>query len=248
MDRNAKRSLFLILIAFFIAEMTLVKYDAEFGLVLYSIFLAFSLLLMIFRELKTDVKNCFFIIIVIPLMRFISSLLPIEELSFPLRIITAYTVMALTALIVLRKIKIGSLHENRYNGLIPAVILAGLFFGWVEFNILKPSPAFDYISIGTFSAGIAIMVFTGIVEEFIFRGLIQNIFSRIFKITIAIALSNVIFVIMHVVWMNFFELLFVFSIGILCGAIYYKTKNLILVSLLHGMINFSLFVLAPLMA
>jgi|GEM_PF-3439707 len=246
MDKDAKRMLFLILIAFFSAEIVLIKYDIEAGLGLYSIFLAFLILSLIFRKFRLEIKEGLFIIGILPLMRLLGSLLPIEGLSFPLRVTAVYSVILAASFIALRNVNLKKISSNKGMGFLPLAIIIGMILGLVEFLILRPSPTFESFSINAVLLGLGIMGLTGLAEEFIFRGMMQNHFLKIFNVAMAITLTNLIFAAMHLIWLNLFELAFVFGVGMLCGAIYYNTKNLILVSSLHGAINFSLFVLFPL--
>jgi membrane protease YdiL (CAAX protease family) len=239
--------LFLILGAFFVAEITLIKYNIEIGLVLYSVFLAFLVLSLIFRKFRLEVKEALFITGIIPLMRLLGALLPLEKLSFLSRIVGVYSILIIVTFIIFKNLNLKKISSKDYIGFLPLAIILGLVFGWIEFQILRPAPVFGSLNILTVLLGLGIMGLTGLAEEFIFRGLMQNHFLRIFNIATTILLTNLIFVFMHLIWLNYLELIFVFAVGSLCGIIYYHTKNLVLVSFLHGMINFSLFVLSPIL-
>ena len=244
-DKDGKRMLFLILASFFVAEITLIKYNIEIGLALYSVFLAFLILSLVFRKFKPEVKEALFITGLIPLMRFLGALLPLESLSFLLRTVAVYSVVLIVAFITFKNVNFRDVSSKKFMGFLPLAIVLGIVLGWIEFRILNPAPVFEYLNIDTLFLGIGIMGLTGLAEEFIFRGLMQNHFLKIFNVITAILLTNIIFTFMHLIWLNYFELIFVFVVGTLCGIIYYNTKNLVLVSVLHGMINFSLFVLFP---
>ena len=246
-NKDGKRAIFLILGAFFIAEVILIKYNIEIGLALYSLFLAFLILSLIFRKFGSEIKEALFIIGIIPLMRLIGTLLPIENLSFLLRIAAVYSVLIIVAFIAFKNVNFRKISSKDYMGFLPLAIILGLALGGIEFMILKPSPVFEYLNVYTILISFGIMGLTGLVEEFIFRGLMQNHFLKIFNAITAILLTNIIFTLMHLIWLNYFELIFVFIVGNLCGIIYYRTKNLVLVSALHGMINFSLFVISPIL-
>ena len=244
-DKDGKRMLFLILASFFVAEITLIKYNIEIGLSLYSIFLAFLILSLIFRRFILEVKEALFITGIIPLMRLLGALLPLENLSFLSRIIGVYSVLLIVTFIIFKNLNLKKISGKDYMSFLPLAIILGIVLGWIEFQILSPSPVFEHLNLKTILLGLGIMGLTGVAEEFIFRGLMQNHFLSIFNIATTILLTNLIFMFMHLIWLNYLELIFVFVVGSLCGIIYYKTNNLILVSVLHAMINFSLFVLSP---
>jgi len=246
-DRDGKRMLFLILGSFFVAEITLIKYNIEIGLALYSVFLAFLILSLTFRKFKPEVKEALFIISIIPLMRLLGALLPLENLAFLPRTSGVYVILLISAFIVFKHVNFKKISSKDYMGFLPLAIILGIALGLIEFKILRPEPIFEYLNIYTILLGFGVMGLTGLAEEFIFRGLMQNHFLRIFKIIPTIFLTNLIFMLMHLIWLNYLELLFVFVVGSLCGIIYYRTKNLVLVAILHGMVNFSLFVLSPIL-
>jgi hypothetical protein len=246
-DRDGKRMLFLILGSFFVAEITLIKYNIEIGLALYAVFLAFLILSLVFRKLKPEVREALFIISIIPLMRLLGSLLPLENLGFLPRIVGVYTILLVAAFIAFKHVNFKNISSADYMGFLPLAVILGIALGLIESRILRPEQIFEYLNLRNVLLGLGIMMLTGLAEEFIFRGLMQNHFLRIFKIIPAILLTNLIFMLMHLIWLNYLELIFVFVVGSLCGIIYYKTNNLILVSVLHGMVNFSLFVLSPIL-
>jgi len=101
---------------------------------------------------------------------------------------------------------------------------------------------FENIFIGT----VNIAIITGFIEEFMFRGLIQNFSKNIFKRGY-ILYTNIIFATMHLVWGSYIEIGFVFLIGLLFSFIYLKTKNLIIVSTIHASINFFLYIIYPIL-
>jgi membrane protease YdiL (CAAX protease family) len=180
-------------------------------------------------------------------MRLLGALLPLEGLSFLPRIIGVYSVLLIATFIVFKNVNFKKISGTKFMGFLPLAITLGIALGLIEFRILRPEQIFEYLNLRTILLGFGIMGLTGFAEEFIFRGLMQNHFLRIFNVVTTILLTNIIFMLMHLIWLNYLELIFVFVVGTLCGIIYYRTKNLVLVSALHGMVNFSLFVISPIL-
>ena len=90
------------------------------------------------------------------------------------------------------------------------------------------------------------MVFlVGLVEEFIFRSVLQTRFTRVFGAGTAIALSGILFGLMHSGYGLSYEILYTFFVGILMGYLFYKTKSLPLIALVHGSLNVFLFGFIP---
>lgn len=75
----------------------------------------------------------------------------------------------------------------------------------------------------------------GIREEFVYRGVLQNIFEKRFGICAALLLSNVCFVAMHWGSLPFtaFNTFQFATAGTILGLIYYRTRSIWLVAALH---------------
>ena len=138
-------------------------------------------------------------------------------------------------------------------------IFISLFLGWpiIIYSLITLLSSIINLDIKTINineviALILITLTTGLFEESICRGWLQNEFIERFGttrkgVTLSIIISGFIFGITHII--NYFtgqnlyitlnQVLLTSIIGISFGAIYYKTKNLWSVVLLHGFWNFS---------
>ena len=77
----------------------------------------------------------------------------------------------------------------------------------------------------------------GFREEIFYRAFIQNKISSKCDIIQAILITSIIFTLYHVVyfiWGQWFTIIQIFMWSIFIGIIYFKTKNIILVSIIHG--------------
>ena len=86
------------------------------------------------------------------------------------------------------------------------------------------------------------MVLLPVVEELLFRGILFGSFSRSFSYKIAIVLSTALFLPGH----NLISGLSVFVVGVLLAWIYWRTDNLAVTMVIHGIINLGTFLSAPL--
>ena len=79
-----------------------------------------------------------------------------------------------------------------------------------------------------------------VLQEIVFRGILINMEERVFRSPIfIIALNAGIFAFMHVIYLNsIFVLPMTFIAGVAFAWIYYKYKNLILISASHVVLNF----------
>jgi membrane protease YdiL (CAAX protease family) len=79
-----------------------------------------------------------------------------------------------------------------------------------------------------------------VLQEIIFRGVLMNLLVRAFNSPIfIITLNAVVFAFMHVIYLNsMFVLPFTFIAGLGFAWMYYKYKNLVLISISHTILNF----------
>jgi membrane protease YdiL (CAAX protease family) len=79
-----------------------------------------------------------------------------------------------------------------------------------------------------------------VVQEIVFRGILMNMLERVFSSPIfIIAVNAAVFAFMHVIYLNsIFVLPMTFIAGVGFAWMYYKYKNLILISVSHTVLNF----------
>lgn len=99
---------------------------------------------------------------------------------------------------------------------------------------------------------LATCLLTGLFEELLCRGLIQNLLSEAFTAhgkseLAAICVSSAIFALMHfanliekpyLVLGTVSQVVYAFALGIMLGVVYAKTRSLLAVVVLHGLFNF----------
>jgi uncharacterized protein len=95
--------------------------------------------------------------------------------------------------------------------------------------------------------GLGILFFTAWPEEFLFRGLLQNLFSRTLKNEWAgLAIASIVFGFSHVLhkpFPNWKYVLLATIAGVFYGRAYMKTKSLVPGALVHGLVDLSWHVL-----
>jgi membrane protease YdiL (CAAX protease family) len=125
-------------------------------------------------------------------------------------------------------------------------LVLGIPLGVAEYFVLQPAPAFPGFNIGGFFRDLAYMLlFVGVAEEFLFRGLIQQDLTEAFGWKWGLLASSTLFTVMHLTWRSIPELGFVFIGGLILGAIYLKTKSLVAPIIAHGIDNVILVAVLP---
>ena len=91
-----------------------------------------------------------------------------------------------------------------------------------------------------------IMVFfVGLVEEVIFRSILQTRLEQALSAQEALLITSFIFGLMHSGYGTFNEVLYTGFVGLILGFAFYKTKSLPFIAVLHGFVNVFLFGILP---
>ena len=186
------------------------------------------------------------------------SLLRVVNLSFALVptvtlywLVVIYGVMFLPIISVVahRKLSrhdLGLTGGHRLTYLIPFGILVGAELALIEYQILaNPAliPSFSLVWLVELSV-VMIFVVT-LVEELLFRALLQPELVERSGPIVGILITSVIFGAMQSGFANYYELLFAFGVGLVFGVAFYKTKNLPFVITMHAVNNILLFGVLP---
>jgi len=129
---------------------------------------------------------------------------------------------------------------------LPLAISVGFALGFGEYCVLKPEilvPEVNLKSILILSAVMILLV--GLMEEFIFRSLLQNIIMERIGSTPGLLASSMVFGLMHSGYHLPMELVYVFFAGIVFGVMFWSTKSLPIIAITHGVTNISLFLVVP---
>ncbi len=125
-------------------------------------------------------------------------------------------------------------------------VALGVPLGTVEYLILHPVPTFPTFEVKYLFRDMAYMLlFVGMGEELLFRGLIQRDLARVFGWKWGLLGASILFAVMHLTWRSLPELGFVFIAGLILGFIYWKTKSLVAPIVLHGVNNTILVAVMP---
>lgn len=87
--------------------------------------------------------------------------------------------------------------------------------------------------------------FVGLIEELIFRSILQTRLEQALSVGEALLITGLLFGLMHSGYGTFHEVLYTGFIGLFMGLVFYKTKSLPFIVVLHGFINVFLFGILP---
>jgi membrane protease YdiL (CAAX protease family) len=239
------------LVCISIAEVITTLADPQLGMALHGLVLV--ALLIHGSSIHRGVLRRFLILLSIaPLIRILSLSLPLQKIGLPL----IYWYLVIGLLLFLAAFIAGRITDLKGDRigwswrawpLQVAVGLIGFGLGYIEYLILQPGPLAAYGTwLDVVIASLILLIFTGVLEEFIFRGLMQSASMQLMG-RFGLVYVAVLFAVLHLGYHSFSDVVFVLLVGLAFGWWVWKTQSLLGVSLAHGIANISLYVFFPIM-
>ena len=236
-----------ILILIF-SELVTTYYMTSWGIILDVILIT---ALVINSTLTKSVKFSYLLqaMILLPLIRIMSLSIPVMELE-PLYWLALMSIPVLVAVWMLMQSQCLSKKmvglNTRNLPLQLLVGLTGLGFGFVEYLILQPTALVTNLSpVSVIFAGSIVMISTGLLEELVFRGIIQRNAENIIGKIWGIIFTSFLFVGFNISWNSPLDLIFIFGVSTCYGYIFQKTRSILGISISHGLCNVLLFIILP---
>ncbi|MCH7836043.1 MAG: CPBP family intramembrane metalloprotease [Chloroflexi bacterium] len=243
------------LAAFAVAESLTVFTNPFTGIALHALTLSVLLIASGFggqgdSMAKQPLSRLLYALALVPLIRIVSLTMPLGRFDETYWFVAAGLPVFVAALIIMAGVGLRPRDVGLSLGwpalhLHPLVILFGLVLGFAEYHILRPEPLIDGLTLSRFVIpALVLMLATGFLEEFIFRGILQRTATAALG-PLAIIYVSVIFAILHIGYRSGTDIVFVFLIALLYGWVVRKTGSIIGVSVSHGVTNITLFLLVP---
>ncbi len=129
---------------------------------------------------------------------------------------------------------------------LPFSILLGFGLGVGEYLTIRTGYLIPDLSfLNVLKLTLVMVFFVGLVEEIIFRAMLQTRLNKLFGIWGGILLSSMLFGFMHSGYGTSYEVLYTFFVGAVIGYMFYKTRSLPFVTMVHGFVNVFLFGFIP---
>jgi membrane protease YdiL (CAAX protease family) len=133
--------------------------------------------------------------------------------------------------------------------IIPYMLLSvplGLILGLGEYLTIRTGALIpDLTFINMLKLTIVMVFFVGLVEELIFRSVLQTRLENALTVWEAILITSFLFGLMHSGYGTLQEILYTGFVGFIMGLAFYKTKSLPFIAVLHGFVNVFLFGILP---
>jgi membrane protease YdiL (CAAX protease family) len=133
----------------------------------------------------------------------------------------------------------GKLHHQVGFGLV------GIPLGFIEYLILKPAPQVASFSIHDIWLPIVVItLFTGVLEEVIFRGILQQVAIANYG-RFGFTFVSLVFAVLHLGYQSVLDVFFVFFVAMIFSWYVNKTNSLLGVSIAHSITNIGLLIIFP---
>jgi membrane protease YdiL (CAAX protease family) len=190
------------------------------------------------------------VLMLLPLFRLLNLAMPVffnlTLYSFPL----VYAPMFLPMYLIIKngsfsRAELGlTLHGIYYY--IPLGIAVGMLVGYGEYLVLHPQVLTPSVGVqGLLELSVIMILFVGLVEEFVFRSALQTVASEKLGQIKGLVVASMLFGFMHGGYHLTSEILFTAAAGLVFGIMFLKTASLPLIALAHGVTNISLFLIVP---
>lgn len=189
-------------------------------------------------------------LILIPLIRIISVSLPMTDLPEVFGIVAVSIPLFITGIMVAKTIKLtptemGFGNYISYKQLL--IALLGLPLGAVKFCMIQPD-------IKNISAApleiimwvIAFIICVGLLEEFLFRGILFNVANKYLGNNKAMIFTSLLYAALTISSKSLLNVIYAFLISLLFCRIFIWKKFIIGLSLAHGLLNITYYLICPL--
>ncbi len=239
-----------------LAAITITEWIFAYQNVAYGIGLALFLAIAIYiaisvTRLSQPIVNCAESLALIPLYILFTSSLPWFFINQQYLLPAVYSCIMGLCLwhVYQKKLSLRELFGFSKEKLVKYSLIGlaiGIPMGIGEYFVLHPAPAFPSFEVKYLLRDMVYMLlFVGIAEELLFRGLIQQDLGRVLGWKWGLILASAMFAVMHLTWRSIPELGFVFLAGLILGALYWKTKSLVAPIVAHGINNVMLVAVLP---
>lgn len=224
--------------------------DVEYGIIL-ALFMSLIIYMVIpIAKMGKAFTDCAESLVLIPLYILFTSSLPWFFLGQELLIPAVYSaILALCAWHIYRKnisLRDIGFTPDRIPKYILIGVLLGIPLGTAEYFIITPAAAFPTFEIKYLMRDLLYMVvFVGIGEELLFRGLVQRDMTKLLGWKWGLLTASLMFMVMHLTWRSIPELGFTFFAGLVLGYLYHRTHSLTAPIIAHGIGNVTLVAIMP---
>ena len=189
-------------------------------------------------------------LMLLPILRLVNMSMPIffEMTLYSYVFIYAPLIIPIYFVLSHQKFTLAQIGITKKNFIkyLPAAVIIGLILGGVEYITIKAGYLIPDLSIvSILKISIVMILFVGLVEELIFRSILQTRLEEAFGMLPGLVGASIMFGIMHSGYGTVYEIFFTSFAGFVMGWMFQKTRSLSLVAITHGCVNIFLFGVIP---
>jgi len=199
-----------------------------------------------------EIQKTYLALILLPILRLINLSIPVFYETTLYSLIFIYGLLSIPASIAathqeFTRIQLGITFKKMWI-YAPLSIVLGLLIAEGEYLIIRTNGLIpDLSAFNLLMLSIVMIFFVGLVEEIIFRSILQNRLQMMFGNWAGLIFTSVLFGLMHSGYGSIYEIIYASLVGFLIGYLFYRTRSLPFVAMLHGFINIFLFGVIPLL-
>lgn len=246
-SREALAGVLLLLVV--LPESLIYSGEIKIALLLYAgILVALSLISIFVKE--KEIRNICQVFLLLPIFRIINFSVP----TFPDYSLISFEYIYIPMIIPLTVIITRQQFTYEQLGLsfkkiwyyLPVSIIIGFILGQGESFIMQTTPLIPDLSfINILKLTVVMVFFVGITEELLFRSILQTRLEGIFGLRGGLVLSSLIFGLMNSGFGSPYEILYASFTGFIIGYLFYRTRSLPFIALVHGFISVFSFGIIP---
>ncbi len=230
-------------------EMLIATPYPQAGIILHG-FLLVGLLTFSGVAQRAEVRNLALALSLAPMIRLLSLALPLPLIPQMAWYPAVSILLMLSFWLITRSIGITRQQLNIRIGNVPlqlALSLVGLGLGAAEYLILQPAPQQMPSIMHVVLMSLSLLIFTGLVEELIFRGLLQSLAPLVLG-RWGFGYVAILFGVLHIGYLSFADVVFAGLVGLMFAQLVRWGSSLFGVTLAHGLTNITLFLALPWLA
>lgn len=199
---------------------------------------------------NSKIHKIYIALMFLPILRIINNSMPVffETTLYNFILFYGPLIIPVIAITMHKKDSIEEIGITTKNFFLYAIISLplGFLIGLGEYFMIKTGPLIPDISFVNLLQLTIIMVFiVGLIEELIFRAILQKRLEKYLGIKEALLITSILFGLMHSEYGIFQEIVYTSFVGLIIGFAFYKTRNLPFVAIIHGIANVFLFGIIP---
>lgn len=198
-----------------------------------------------------QVQKSYQALLLLPILRLVNLSMPVFFDLALYSFVFIYAPLAIPVAIAAKHQKmtreeIGLIFDKKLWLYMSLAIPLGFLLGFGEYSTIQTGYLIPDLSpLNLLKLTVVMLFFVGLIEEIVFRAMLQTRLVEVFGTLTGIFVASLLFGFMHSGYGTPYEMFYTFFVGLIIGIIFYKTRSLPFIIVLHGLVNVFLFGVIP---